>query len=242
MPRKEVVLAVLATVIAAVCVRLGVWQLARLSERRAANAVVASRFAAPPVDLAGIDSLVPPATRLRLTGEFDFVHEFVLPNRSRDGSPGVNLLTPLRMPGTDVALLVNRGWVYSPDGASVDSARGDLSTPDRRTGYVAWFDSEPVIASTSLPRSDSAAASRWVLRHATLSAVGRLPYPVRPYYVILLPDSALDRPDAPVPLPAPSMSEGPHKSYAIQWFFFAAIALVGTAAVIVSGRRSARPG
>ena len=43
--------------------------------------------------------------------------------RTRSGSPGVHILTPLRIPESDTALLVNRGWVYSPDARTVDLTR-----------------------------------------------------------------------------------------------------------------------
>jgi cytochrome oxidase assembly protein ShyY1 len=77
-----------------------------------------------------------------------------------------------------------------------------------------------------------------------------LPYPIAPYQLILLEADAMadgigyggggaapmgagvpiDR-TRPVRVPLPSLDEGPHQSYAIQWFAFAAIALIGTAAV-----------
>ena len=37
-------------------------------------------------------------------------------------------------------------------------------------------------------------------------------------------------------LPPPALDEGPHLSYAIQWFSFAAIALIGGTAVAVRNR------
>jgi cytochrome oxidase assembly protein ShyY1 len=42
--------------------------------------------------------------------------------------------------------------------------------------------------------------------------------------------------DEPVPAPLPELTEGPHRSYAIQWFLFAAIALVGS---VLLARRDA---
>ncbi len=44
--------------------------------------------------------------------------------------------------------------------------------------------------------------------------------------------------DRPVRVPPPALDEGPHKSYAIQWFSFATIALVGG----VVFARAQRPG
>ena len=40
--------------------------------------------------------------------------------------------------------------------------------------------------------------------------------------------------NAPIRLPPPRLDDGPHLSYAIQWFAFAAIALAG--AVVVARR------
>jgi cytochrome oxidase assembly protein ShyY1 len=37
----------------------------------------------------------------------------------------------------------------------------------------------------------------------------------------------------------PALDEGPHRGYAIQWFAFAVIALVGAGAVVVRERRMA---
>jgi hypothetical protein len=78
-----------------------------------------------------------------------------------------------------------------------------------------------------------------------------VPYPIAPYQLILLDSAAIDEagesyggagrgplgtgaainPTRPVRIPLPSLDEGPHRSYAVQWFAFAAIALIGTGAV-----------
>jgi surfeit locus 1 family protein len=52
------------------------------------------------------------------------------------------------------------------------------------------------------------------------------PYPVLPVYIQLSPDSS--RADLPYPsLPEIEISEGPHLSYAVQWFIFTAILGIG---------------
>ena len=53
-----------------------------------------------------------------------------------------------------------------------------------------------------------------------------IPYPVARMYVVDLAPGERSQ-GAPARLRAPSLDEGPHKSYAIQWFTFAAIALYG---------------
>src|SRR6185503_12619800 len=58
--------------------------------------------------------------RVRAAGSYDPAGEVVLRGRADQGRPGVHLVTPLVVPGVSRALLVNRGWVPSPDAATVD--------------------------------------------------------------------------------------------------------------------------
>src|SRR5256885_643269 len=117
MSRRTQLFLVLAFAAAALCVRLGVWQLSRLRQRRAWNAVIAARLAAPPVTPTALpaDSGAAHYRTVHVAGRPDYAREVVLTNRSRQGSPGVEVLTPVRVAGSDTLLLVDRGWVYSPD-------------------------------------------------------------------------------------------------------------------------------
>ncbi|HEX2201797.1 MAG TPA: SURF1 family cytochrome oxidase biogenesis protein, partial [Longimicrobium sp.] len=110
----------------ALCVRLGFWQLDRLEQRRARNAALAARIAEPPLvlDAATLRAIAAdPARyvdrRARAAGAYDAAGEVVLRGRASGGNPGVHLVTPLVLPG-GTAVLVNRGWVPSPDAATVD--------------------------------------------------------------------------------------------------------------------------
>ena len=120
--RKDYVGALVALVLAALCVRLGFWQLHRLHERRARNALVAAARALPPIDLPA-DSL-PLASlgerRVRARGVYDWAHEHVWHARTYQGAPGVTLVTPLRL-ADGSWLLVDRGWAPSADAYHVDS-------------------------------------------------------------------------------------------------------------------------
>ena len=69
-----------------------------------------------------------------------------------------------------------------------------------------------------------------------------LPYPVSPLYLVAtVADTTKPVRERVARLPAPTLDEGPHLSYAIQWFAFAAIALIGGATVAVRERRSDQP-
>jgi surfeit locus 1 family protein len=221
-----------AAAAAAVFVRLGFWQLSRLHERRARNAAVAARLAEPSTTPASLptDTATLHYRRVRVTGRADYAHEFVLANRSRDGSPGVNVVTPVRVAGVDRAVLVNRGWVYSPNGAQVDLAAWREPDSLDAEGWVEVPTRTPGVARLpSAPR-----ALRWLDTAAVAHDAG---YPVTPYYVVLDPPAGPPPRDRPVRLDRPALDEGPHKSYAVQWFCFAAVAIVGAGIFVRSSRR-----
>src|SRR5918912_3727462 len=137
MPRRLVTFAALALAGAALFVRLGFWQLDRLHQRRRRNAVVMARIASPPVDWSALPhDTTARYRRVRLAGAPDYEHEIVLVGRTREGSPGVNLITPVRVAGSDTAVLVDRGWVYSPDATRVDLARWREGDELHVTGFV----------------------------------------------------------------------------------------------------------
>src|SRR5262249_8044896 len=94
---------------AAVMIGLGIWQLQRLAERRALNARIGVVMAQPPAPLPGAVSDLPDYTPVVATGSYDFANEIVVRNRAHEQQPGVHLLTPLRLQGSDQAVLVDRG-------------------------------------------------------------------------------------------------------------------------------------
>jgi surfeit locus 1 family protein len=149
----------------------------------------------------------------------------------------VNLLTPVRIAGTDTAVLVNRGWVYSPDGTTIEAARWHERDTASVEGWV-----EELAAPKG--RVSSPRGPRIVHRLVHDSLARLFPYPVARVYVVAFADSATTaaaaRDSAPVRLTPPSLDEGPHRSYAIQWFCFALIAIVGAGIVVARDRRAPR--
>lgn len=220
-PRDKVFL-LLGIVLSAVFVRLGFWQLGRLSERKQLNSELVARAATAPVDVSAVpaDTGAAHFRRVRLSGKFDFGREILLPNRSRNGSPGVNIITPLLIPGRDTAVLVNRGWVYSPDGMTVDLSR--WREPAAMTGdaFVENFSTHD--GDGRLPGRPN--AFRW-LKYPTIS--GQFPYAISPFYVVLISDGKPPSESVPPRLDVPPLDEGSHQNYAIQWFSFAAISIFG---------------
>src|SRR2546426_5708385 len=136
--RRDRVGLVVALLVAAVCVRLGVWQLDRLHQRRARNAALLAARARP---LLEVNRSLPADSardrRLHARGVYDYAQEQLWRARSYEGVPGVDLVTPLRL-ADGAAALVDRGWGPSPDGCHLDQpayrAGGSASLP--RPGKV----------------------------------------------------------------------------------------------------------
>jgi len=208
-------------VFAAICISLGFWQLRRLAGRRQTNAVLAARRSAPEVELDSLprDTATAHFRRVHIRGAYDHGQEIILTLRGRNGSPGVNILTPLLRPGKDTAVLVNRGWVYSPDGMTVDTKPWREADTVNGNGFVETFPTNvPFVApNPARPRS---------FRRLNRSELIKLfPFPIANYYVVLT-DSSVSSSVPPRIEPAP-LDEGPHRNYAIQWFSFAAISIIG---------------
>lgn len=214
---------VLALVAALVCARLGFWQLDRLEQRRQLNAAVAERLDAAAIELPDVpqDTSGLLFRTVELGGQYDVARSIVLRGRAHAGAPGVHVLTPLRLPGGN-AVLVNRGWVPSADAATVDLDALPPPASGRVRGLALPFpaDGEAVVEE---------AAFRLTWTRLDLAALQRqFPYRLASFYVQALPADS-DAAAMPRPLPAPTLDEGPHFGYAIQWFAFATIALVGWA-------------
>jgi surfeit locus 1 family protein len=237
MPLRTTLFCLFAALAAALFIRLGFWQITRLHERRARNVVIAAQQHSAPVPVAALpgDTAAAHYRPASVSGRFDYDHELVLTNRTRRGSPGVELLTPVRVPGSDTAVLVDRGWVYAPDGSTVDRNRWRESDSGTVSGYVELY--TPDAGATTL------ASDPHIVRHASRQQItARLPYPVAGVYLVAVGGSDSASSGHPARRDLPVLDDGPHRSYAVQWFCFAAIALGGAAAVVRRERMGGGPG
>ncbi len=95
-----------------VLVALGFWQLDRAEQRQALIDAYEARDAGEPVALhrdSGLPADVPRNARAR--GVYDGERQFLLDNQMHQRETGYHVLTPLRLEGRQVAVLVDRGWV-----------------------------------------------------------------------------------------------------------------------------------
>jgi surfeit locus 1 family protein len=213
--------AAIAAFFAILCLGLGFWQIRRLQARQAANAVLSGRRFAPEVSLDSLphDTADTHFRRVRIRGIYDHGQEIIYTLRGRNGSPGVNILTPVLRPNKDTAVLVNRGWVYSPDGTTIDTQPWREADTVNGHGFVETFPTKGPFPPPNPGRPRS-------FRRLDRSALAKLfPYPIANYFVVLT-DSATSPSAPPRVEPAP-LDEGAHRSYAIQWFSFATISIIG---------------
>ncbi|HEV2083497.1 MAG TPA: SURF1 family protein [Gemmatimonadales bacterium] len=217
--------------VALVCARLGLWQVHRLRERRAVNAKALAARSKPPVmiedgDAAGVGLI---DRRVVASGRYDDDHTIILRARVYQGVPGVEIVSPLLLHDGRSAVLVNRGFVPTPDAFTVDP------DPWREPGTVRVEGIALPIRSGGGAPLQRGKETAWA--QLDLEAFRtRLPYPISPVYIRQLPDSTLPR--FPRRLEPLALDDGPHLSYAIQWFSFSVMALVF--GVVIGRQRAER--
>jgi surfeit locus 1 family protein len=209
---RTVAFGVVAVGAAVLFVRLGLWQLHRLEERRHANAEIRRLLAQPQVRLAAGEGADAGSLRrliwrrVEAIGRYEPAREEVVPGRTWEGTPGVELLTPLVVED-GFLVWVDRGWLPSPDAEHVDAARFAEPGPVSVKGFL-----RPPSRGETPPG-------------------GALPAVLQ-----RLPDSSSSK--LPFRRGEPELTDGPHLSYALQWFAFAATALVGFVAYVRSRHRT----
>jgi cytochrome oxidase assembly protein ShyY1 len=222
---RMLALLVLMLAAAAVCARLGVWQLDRAHVGAQADEPVAGQQTTAPLD----DVLQPQtsfrgdlvARQVAVTGTFEADGQLLVTGRVVDGRPAYLVLTPLRVAsagGGDVAaavLPVVRGWVASPDdAASLDVPAGEVEV----TGYLQ--------ASEASGALDPSAATTDAISSAQLVNVWGGPI-YSGYLALAGSDPAQPAGLTPLPPLVPDDGEGwdlRNLGYAAQWWIFGVFA------------------
>ncbi|HMG40641.1 MAG TPA: SURF1 family protein [Acidimicrobiales bacterium] len=215
----------LVVLLAVVMVNLGFWQLHRLDERKAENALIEARQERDPVALddvltADADDATVDELRARpvtLEGRYDDDATVTVHNRTQDGVPGDWMVTPLVLEGGDRVGVI-RGFVgLGPEGDPYPAA-----APEGRV---------EVEGAVMVPRLQDRTVRKDL--EDLLAAPDTLPVLVRaeesdpPEPAAAAEDGSSDPRETLVPLPPPELSERNHLSYAFQWFIFSTIAVVG---------------
>jgi cytochrome oxidase assembly protein ShyY1 len=221
--RRWIGFAIFVVLLAALCIRLGLWQIHRLEHRLDNNKVVTTHFATAPVDLSAALKMGQKVddksewTRVTTTGTYDVSHEVTVKFSTRNGVPGVDVVTPLRLASGD-AVLVDRGWMQTANTGTKPTVPPPPTDPVTISGWL---------------RQNNGASGQAIRPNGgqirAISSVGlakSVPYPLVNGYLNLrsqTPKSA----HALAAEPKPELGQGPHFFYALQWWFFAGLAIVG---------------
>ncbi len=206
----------------AVFLRLGWWQWSKALDVEQQVQMQVAQSSANPVLLGA--QLVDPkgldGASVVVQGTFDPHGQFFLDNQQYQGRPGLHVITPLRIEGSPVRVLVNRGWV------GWGSSRAELPqvpVPDGRVEVkgraVLPMDKAPAFVSESVGDSKGL---RTRIRLDDIRATST--FPVQPVVIWMTSTDGADgliREWPEVTNKAPM-----HKGYAAQWFLMALLLLV----------------
>lgn len=214
----------LALLFAAVCAGLGTWQVARRDEARAEIATVEANFDAAPVPiddaLPRLDSFAGDQKWLpvEMSGTYLIDEEMLVRNRPLNANPGFEVLTPIQLADGSV-FIVNRGWV--PTGQRQDSPDVVPSPPTGPVTVVARLKAgEPNLAGRS-------ASGNQVATINLTEIAKRLDAPTYTGAYGLMASEDPAPAERPTAIAKPAEDEGPHLSYAFQWFLFGVMAFFG---------------
>ena len=203
------------------CYLLGQWQFHRLAETKAENALIGRNLAASPAPAAGVLAVGREARwrdewrRVTATGTYDPAHSVVVRYQTRNGSSGVDVVTPLRTE-QGPALLVDRGWEAT---TNTGNARVHADVPGGKVTVTGWVRVDATgDSATVTDRSTRAISSVTIAR--------TVPYRVYGGFVQATDESP--RPSHPLAkAPQPDRGNGPHFFYGLQWWFFGVLAVFG---------------
>lgn len=224
-------------IVAGVFIRLGIWQLDRLVERRSQNETIAQRTELAPVTLNELLGTVAVSDReyrrVVVEGTFDVDGEVLIRSRTHNGEAGFHVVTPLVL-NDGSAVLVNRGWVpLDLDTPPVSPALPPVG-PVEVTGTVRESQSAPALGPRD-PSEGNLERFYWI-------DIPRLQqqssYPLAAVSIELVSQLPTQSGRLPIPVPARTLTEGSHLAYALQWFAFAVIGLGGYGALLRRDRRT----
>ena len=209
----------IALALIVLCIWAAQWQYHRGIDRHARNTIIEERIAKDAIDLANIDENVSDNEwrSITTTGVFDQTQQILLRNRYSEGKYGYEVLT-LFTSTSGEKFWVDRGWVQA--GETATTAPEVTRVPETEvtiTGRFRLDSSLPRGSFFALPGSGEGLVSE-------LNAQSQLD--TEKFYLDLLEGSDPSLTPA-VPAQLPSLSDGPHMAYALQWLFFGGLVIYG---------------
>ncbi|MFC4225250.1 SURF1 family cytochrome oxidase biogenesis protein [Lysinibacter cavernae] len=215
----------LTIVFAIVCCLLGNWQFARRAEARAEIARIDANYDAAVVplqqalpELDSYDDETQKWSQVTASGTYLTEHQTLVRIRPLNGSPGFEVLVPLLLDDGSV-FIVDRGWL--PAGSTTDSPDIVPDAPEGRVTVIARLKAgEPELASRTAGEGQIA-----TIHLPDMANRVDKPAFTGAYGLLVSEDPSVEL--TPVLATKPERDEGPHLSYALQWYVFALMGFIG---------------
>lgn len=212
---------------------LGEWQWGRLQDKHHSNAIVSANLKQTPEPVADVLRPGKPVDsdtewkRVTVTGTYDTAHTITWLYRTNAHSEsGIEVVVPL-ITADGTGVLVDRGWL-----ASTDQVNDPVAVPKPPVGTVTvigWVRADGTGSSTRVTNLKT----RSVSSRTIAPAIGRT---LDSGFVLLQSESPKPT-TALAPNDEPDLSNGPHFFYALQWWFFGVLAVVGFFYLLYDERR-----
>lgn len=233
--RSMAVLSVAAVAGLTLFLSLAAWQWGKAERQALEQAQYAERMQWAPAEL-GTQKLDPSAwadRKVVVRGHYEPQEQFFVDNRQHEGQAGVHVITPLRIEGSDLRILVNRGWLPWAQG------RGHLPlapVPQGAQEIVGRLELQNTKRFFLMPEHRQENPHLW-LRADVARFERQCQCAVQPLVLLQMNASGTE---TAVPTtsttsttsdgllrdwPAPENREGKHRSYAMQWLLIAAALL-----------------
>ena len=216
-----------------VCIKLGMWQYHKADSRRTLQTQLNTRLSEPAVALP-VQILSPKKEqleswrykRVKFTGVYDTKYQLLLDNQVQNTVAGFHVLTPMQVEGSNVYVLVNRGWI-----ARTKASVGEVPKPP---AVDTPLGSQKIEGDISLPAnkfftmdtpSDGNGGWQQVWQNLDMQRYAKsVPFAVQPFVVRL--DQKSNAGGFVRSWPPPGQRVTMHLGYAYQWFGFALTLLV----------------
>ena len=223
--RKNILKTLLVATFVGLFIRLGIWQINRLEWRRNVNTELAAQLAEPPFllnEFTAYEQFSEMSDRqVTARGQFDFDEQVVLRNRNDEIlGPGVHLIAPFVLDGTDQAVMVDRGWI-----SSAEHRAGAFEQYDVNSAEISGVIQQSENAARDATITDVAQSELFRLHIPQLQAQSQ--HELLPIYILQTSDGTDIEARPYQAAHQVDLSEGSHLSYVVQWFSFAVIFLVG---------------
>ena len=221
---------VLLAIFSVACVLLGNWQFARRAEARAEIARIDANYDARPVKLTEAlptpDAFEEDAHKwlpVTVSGNYLTEQQMLVRNRPFESKIGFNLLVPFQLENGDV-FIVDRGWV--PAGETADTPAEIPAPPEGTVTVTARLKAgEPVIPGRTASEVDGGIVSLGTINLEEIQATLQRPAYTGAYGLLIEEEPSAQSGQLAI---RPERDEGPHLSYALQWYVFILIAVAGT--------------